>query len=403
MKNNYEIIKYESEDVSIDIRYDSINNTIWLTQNEIALIFNVNRQAITRSISKENDGFISSTSSYEEQVQTEGKRKINRKVMLYNLDMIEAISLRSKSNSGYDFIKWVNKLIREKKNINFLSKSPNEAENTTYIKYYSGTLELDVNVSSNKVWLTQEQISALFEKDISVISRHIKNILASGECDKSNLQKMQIPFSDKLVTIYDIDVIISVGYRVSSLRGLKFRQWSRNIVKDYISLGYSINEKRCNECQTNLLSLSNRVEKLEKENLKISDTIFGKEVEFYSNGDVISPLLKISKILFLAKYKIVIVDNYADQTIIKLVENISNKVKIYVITNGTYLNNKEINRIIIIKDNPIHDRYILIDDKYTYRIGTSINSIGKEDTEIDYLKDIEPSYILRNMPKIKAS
>ena len=81
-EEKYKLIKYEKNGISIDIRHDSINNTIWLTQSEIAIIFNVNRQAITKSISKENSDFIESTSSCEEQVQIEGNRKISRKIQI---------------------------------------------------------------------------------------------------------------------------------------------------------------------------------------------------------------------------------------------------------------------------------------------------------------------------------
>ena len=192
-------------------------------------------------------------------------------------------------------------------------------------------------------------------------------------------------------------MIISIGFRVSSTRGLEFRKWSRNILKDYISEGYSINDKRCLECKTNLISLNNRVEKLEQDKEKVEDVVFGKKNEFIDKGDVISPLMKLMKIFFLAKQKIVIIDNYADSTLITLLDKI--KVNVIIITkNNSPLNKLSLNtNIRVINENQIHDRYILINDKFTYKIGTSINSIGKDDTEIDFLKDIEPSYILRNV------
>ena len=117
MSEKYKLIKYENNGVSVDVRFDETNNTIWLTQGEIAIIFNVNRQAITKSISKENDEFISSTSSYEEQVRIEGNKEVKRKTKLYNLDMIEAISKRSKSNSGDEFIKWANDILKSNNNL----------------------------------------------------------------------------------------------------------------------------------------------------------------------------------------------------------------------------------------------------------------------------------------------
>ena len=92
--------------------------------------------------------------------------------------------------------------------------------NFELIKFEDGDFSLDVNVSpkDDTVWLTQKQIAELYERDNSVISRHIKNILSEKECSESNLQKMQFANSDKPVFLYDLEIIISVGYRVKSFR-----------------------------------------------------------------------------------------------------------------------------------------------------------------------------------------
>ncbi|MEY3845050.1 MAG: hypothetical protein RL293_1472 [Bacteroidota bacterium] len=107
---------------------------------------------------------------------------------------------------------------------------------------------LDVQLSKETVWLTQEQLSLLFERDQSVISRHLTNVFKEGELIKeSNMQKMQIAHSDKPILLYNLDVIISVGYRVKSLRGTQFRQWASKRLKDYLIEGVAINEKRLAE------------------------------------------------------------------------------------------------------------------------------------------------------------
>lgn len=106
-------------------------------------------------------------------------------------------------------------------------------------------VELSVNFDADTVWLSQEQLVILFERDQSVISRHLNNVFKEGELDKkSNMQKMHIPNSDKRVAFYNLDVIISVGYRVKSKRGTQFRQWATQRLKDYLVQGYAINEKR---------------------------------------------------------------------------------------------------------------------------------------------------------------
>lgn len=104
---------------------------------------------------------------------------------------------------------------------------------------------LNVRLSSETVWLSQDQLSILFERDQSVISRHLANVFKERELKKeSNMQKMHIANSDKPVTLYSLDVVISVGYRVKSIRGTQFRQWATKRLKDYLIEGIAINEKR---------------------------------------------------------------------------------------------------------------------------------------------------------------
>ena len=107
-----------------------------------------------------------------------------------------------------------------------------------------GQTAIDVRLENETVWLTQSQMAELFQKDISVISRHIRNVFKEGELEeKSNLHFLQIPFSDRPVRLYDLDVIISVGYRVKSLRGVQFRQWANRVLKDYLLKGFAVNDR----------------------------------------------------------------------------------------------------------------------------------------------------------------
>jgi death-on-curing family protein len=108
-----------------------------------------------------------------------------------------------------------------------------------------GQTQIEVQIDGDTVWLTQDQLAFLFERDQSVISRHLANVFKEGELvKKSNMQKMHIPNSDKPISLYSLDVIISVGYRVKSLRGTQFRQWATQRLKDYLIEGIAINEKR---------------------------------------------------------------------------------------------------------------------------------------------------------------
>lgn len=97
-----------------------------------------------------------------------------------------------------------------------------------------GEINLEVSLDKETVWLSQAQMISLFERDQSVISRHVRNIFKEGELiEKSNMQKMHIANSDKPVAFYSLDVIISVGYRVKSKRGVQFRQWATRVLKDH--------------------------------------------------------------------------------------------------------------------------------------------------------------------------
>ena len=111
-----------------------------------------------------------------------------------------------------------------------------------------GQAALDVHLKDETVWLTQAQMEKLFQRNQSVISRHVNNIFKEGELQRrSNMQKMHIANSDKPVAFYNLDVIISVGYRVKSLRGTQFRIWATTILKDHLVRGYSLNQRRLAE------------------------------------------------------------------------------------------------------------------------------------------------------------
>ena len=124
-------------------------------------------------------------------------------------------------------------------------------------------IKLEVNMGEETVWLSQSQMSDLFEKDRTVITRHIRNIFKEGELDKkSNVQKMHIANSDKPVIFYSLDVIISVGYRVKSKNGIIFRKWATKVLKDYMIKGYAINQKRLEtlEKTVKLIDIANRMD-----------------------------------------------------------------------------------------------------------------------------------------------
>ena len=120
-------------------------------------------------------------------------------------------------------------------------------DNNEIILYETADHAVRLNVSTDgeTVWLNRAQLSELFDRDVSVIGRHINAVFKENELDKeSNVQNLHIPNSDKNVEFYSLDVIISVGYRVKSQRGVEFRKWANGVLKDYIIKGYAVNNKR---------------------------------------------------------------------------------------------------------------------------------------------------------------
>ena len=173
------------------------------------------------------------------------------------------------------------------------------------IIFENQNVKLEVSMKDETVWLTQAQIAKLFDRDVGVISRHIKNVFEEELDEKSNLQKMQIANSDKLVNFYNLDVIISVGYRVKSKNGVIFRKWANKILKDYLIKGYVVNEKRLEylEKTVKLIDIASR-------NLEGLDGV--------GASDIIKVLQRYTKSLDL-------LDDYDHKTLTKPKGNISNE------------------------------------------------------------------------------
>lgn len=170
--------------------------------------------------------------------------------------------------------------------------------------------QIEVQFEDETVWLSQEQLVILFKRDQSVISRHIRNIFKEGELEeKSNMQKMHIANSDKPIALYNLDVIISVGYRVKSKQGTQFRQWATQRLKDYLVKGYAINEKRLKETENKFQEL--------KQAVSLLDSIVKTKIV---TGDQAQGLLRV---LSDYAFALDILDQYDHQTL--KIEETNNK------------------------------------------------------------------------------
>lgn len=121
--------------------------------------------------------------------------------------------------------------------------------------YEGGDARVEVRLDGESVWLTQEQMGQLFGRERSVITKHIRNVFADGELDEeSNVQNLHIAGSDKPVKFYNLDVIISVGYRVKSLQGTRFRQWATRVLREHLTRGFTLKREHFRE---NAVMMSN--------------------------------------------------------------------------------------------------------------------------------------------------
>ena len=140
----------------------------------------------------------------------------------------------------------------------------NEEKKYNLIKFEDGEVVLDVKISPNEdtLWLTQEQIALLFGKAKSTINEHIRNIL-KNELDETQVMrkfgKAELSsITTKPIYYYNLDMILAIGYRVNSKKGIEFRRWASNVLKQYLLKGYVINEERCLSCTSNIISLQNK-------------------------------------------------------------------------------------------------------------------------------------------------
>lgn len=255
------------------------------------------------------------------------------------------------------------------------------------IVYQDGELELKISVNDETVWLTQKQLSELFNVEVHTVNYHIKNIFKQNELEKtSTIRKIRIVRKEgsrevqREVEHYNLDMTISIGYRVNSITATKFRQWATRILKEYIQNGYSINQEKIT--QQRLLSLENDVSTIKSH---IQNNTLDLKCGVFFNGQVFDAYTFISDLIKSAKVSIVIIDNYVDDSVLTLISKNNNvKITIYTHTISKQLKldiekyNTQYRKIECKINKSFHDRFIIIDDKDTYHIGASLKDAGKK-------------------------
>lgn len=264
------------------------------------------------------------------------------------------------------------------------------------------TIRMDVRLEDDTVWLNRQQMATLFGRDVKTIGKHINNAL------KEELQGLSVVASfattknygrrdgftqQKMVEFYNLDVIISVGYRVKSKRGIEFRQWANKVLKDYLLRGYAINQRMEN--------LEQRVKKTEEQiDFFLNLSLPPVEGVFF-DGQVFDAYRFVADLVKKARHKIVLIDNYVDESVLSLLDKRATGVEATIYTNcgGKALrqdvkkHNEQYAPIQIEHFGLSHDRFLIIDDE-VYHIGASIKDLGKKWFAFTLMKDVTPSMLL---------
>ena len=263
-------------------------------------------------------------------------------------------------------------------------------ENEIIIYQPDETIKLDVRLENETVWLSIDQMANLFKRDNSVVGKHIRNIFKERELIKESVwAKFAYTASDGKtyqVDYYNLDVIISVGYRVKSLRGTQFRRWATNILKDHLLKGYSLN-KQFERIEDKLSKHDADINKLQQSvDFFVKTSLPPRQGVFYE-GQVFDADVFVTKYILSAKKSIVLIDNYVDITTLEMLAKKGEKVQLKIVTSkkGNALAQSDIKRfqeqygkLEISESTSFHDRFLIIDNKELYLIGASLKDLGKK-------------------------
>ena len=258
------------------------------------------------------------------------------------------------------------------------------------ILYQSGELaeHLEVRLKEETVWLNRVQIATLFGRDVKTIGKHINNVFYEGELDKNstvaNFATVQLEGGRKIerqIEYYNLDVIISVGYRVKSKQGTQFRIWATNVLRDYLLKGYALNHR--------MDKIENNYDSLSKEVKQISLQLKTKELPnqgIFFEGQIFDAYVFVADIIKKAKTDIILIDNYVDETVLTLLAKRTKNVAATIYTKTT----SKALKLDIDKHNSqyptielkifanSHDRFLIIDQKELYHLGASLKDLGKK-------------------------
>ena len=284
------------------------------------------------------------------------------------------------------------------KNIESQQLAPQTGEVVLYNP--DDTIRLEVRMNDETVWLSQAQMAELFATTRNNITLHISNIFKEGELEYDSVCK------DSLLTasdgkkyktkLYNLDVIISVGYRVKSLRGTQFRQWALKVLKDYLLKGYSVNQ-RIERLEQRVTQTENKIDFFVRTALPPVEGIF-------FDGQIFDAYELACRLIKSAKRRIVLIDNYIDESTLLMLEKRNKNVTatIYTHSIGEQLqldidrHNAQYQPITVLRYKKSHDRFLILDDD-VYHVGASLKDLGKQWFAIMKMNEIQAEDIIRRI------
>ena len=262
------------------------------------------------------------------------------------------------------------------------------------------TIRLEVRLEDETVWLTQAQMAELFRTTRNNVTLHIGNIFKEEELVKDSVCKETLLTASDgkryRTNIYNLDVIISVGYRVKSKRGTQFRQWASKVLKEYLIRGFSVNQR--------IERLEQRVAKTEEKIEFFVQTALPPVQGVFFDGQIFDAYRFVSDLIRKAKQTIILIDNYVDDTVFTLLDKRADGVTATIYTKevGQQLqldlqrHNTQYAPITIENFNRAHDRFLLIDDE-VYHIGASLKDLGKKWFAFTKMNDITATELINRI------
>ena len=258
--------------------------------------------------------------------------------------------------------------------------------NESMVVYQSAdnAIRLDVQLAEETVWLTQQQMALLFDSTIPNISMHIRNIFKEEELVKEATVKNFLIVQNeggravtRQVQCYNLDVIISVGYRVKSKRGTQFRQWATKVLNQYIRQGYAVSN-RFEKLEQRMTNVENQIESFVHAALPPKEGIF-------ADGQIFDAYEFVQRLIKSAKKSILLIDNYVDESVLTMMSEKERGVEVEIYTkdlsNAMLLARDKFNdqygNLSLHQTNRVHDRFMIIDNQTIYLIGASLKDAGK--------------------------